>query len=509
MPCSVTHTPDCSTSTCFDSVAAAEVSYLCVWIEHEGTERAFHQGRSHRMALRAQGLVRARRPRRHATGCVMRRIRYWVIWSALIAALASVAVWLATRETLPSRIRIATARSGGLYFELGRKLASSLEERTGRAIDVVESDGSRENLDLLSAGKVDLAILQLGPHAPEAGVVAMAPLYDDLVHVVVRAGAGIEDIHGLEGRKILVGAPNSGMRITADVLLDHYDVDHAPFDDDLRHFTALLEDPSLDGAIVTAGIANKDLERILGSGEFALLPIDQADAIGARHPMMSPRTLPRGIYRGVPPVPREATPTLGTPAILCVAADASDVLVVEVLEALYASRFQREFPGLTTREAAASFSLYPRHEAAIAYYDPYQGLGVLANLFEALAAIKELLFALGAVSYVVLSWWRSLERREEQAELSLEKEHLDQLIEATAQIEREQLHEHDVQALERHRDAIVLVKHRALAELTREEVRGDRMFSILLLQAEAVSRAIEAKLARAPLVPAPRRGKDA
>ncbi len=428
----------------------------------------------------------------------MRKMRYWVAWGALCAAAAAVVVWFVTRETLPVRIRIATARSGGSYYRLGMRLADSIQQRTGRGVDVIESDGSRQNLELLASGDADLAILQLGPRPPDSGVLTVAPLYDDFVHVVVRADRRIASIHDLDGRRILIGPASSGMRESADVVLEHYDIDTSQFED-TRYFTSLLNDPELDGAIVTAGLSNPDLVGLLQTGQFSLLPIDQAEAIAARYPLMTPRMLARGVYRGAPPLPPDSIATLATPAILVVRTDAPDVLVTEALGALYAGSLQREFPGLTTSLSAATWSLYPRHAAAQAYYDPYQGLGVLANFMETLAAIKELLLALGAGLYALFAWWRSIERREREAELAGQKDHLDQLIEATASIERAQLHEHDVKALEHYRDAVVEVKHRALVELTQEEVRGDRMFSILLLQAEAVSRAIDAKLARVSL----------
>ena len=70
----------------------------------------------------------------------------------------SVVVWLVTRETLPRTIRVATAEKGGLYSEFGEALRSSLEEKTGRRVEIVHTRGSVENRELLASGKVDVAI---------------------------------------------------------------------------------------------------------------------------------------------------------------------------------------------------------------------------------------------------------------------------------------------------------------------------------------------------------------
>src|SRR5262245_22832233 len=284
----------------------------------------------------------------------MRRTRYWVAWGALCAAAVSVAVWFGTRETLPGRIRIATARSGGSYYRVGLRLADSLHKRTGISVDVIETDGSTQNLALLASKAADLAVVQLGPRPPDAGVLAVAPLYDDVVHVVVRAGRRIASIHDLDGRRVLIGPENSGMRKSAAVVLEHYGVDAGQFAD-TRYFTSLLQDATLDGAIVTAGMSNPDLLGMLQTGQFSLLPIDQAEAIAARYPLLTPRTLVRGVYRGTPAIPPDPIAALATPAILAVGTDASDVLVTETLGALYAGSLQLEFPDLTTPQAAASW----------------------------------------------------------------------------------------------------------------------------------------------------------
>ncbi len=55
----------------------------------------------------------------------------------------------------------------------------------------------------------------------------------------------------------------------------------------------------------------------------------------------------------------------------------------------------------------------------------------------------------------------------------------------------------DTAELRQFLDQVTRIKIRAIAELTHEELLGDRMFSIFLTQCSAVSRKIEAKLAAA------------
>jgi hypothetical protein len=61
-------------------------------------------------------------------------------------------------------------------------------------------------------------------------------------------------------------------------------------------------------------------------------------------------------------------------------------------------------------------------------------------------------------------------------------------------VERAQMSIEDAAGLRTYLDEVTRIKLRALAELTHEDLRGDRLFSIFLMQCSALSRKIEAKL---------------
>ncbi len=71
--------------------------------------------------------------------------RRWLALIPVTLIVLSVLVWFTTRDTLPKEIRIATAHNGGLYHEFGEALQESLEERTGRDVIIVQTEGSVEN----------------------------------------------------------------------------------------------------------------------------------------------------------------------------------------------------------------------------------------------------------------------------------------------------------------------------------------------------------------------------
>ena len=421
-------------------------------------------------------------------------IRSALAMAMLTILVTSLVAWQATRDRLPEVIRIATGPKGGLYHRVGRVLGDEIERRTGHSVELVTSQGSVENREQLLAGNCNLAVLQLGS-IDKVGIAALSPLYPEVVHVIVRRNRGISSIRDLTGRSLIVGLADSGMRRSANAIIDHYQIQPAGLADPKRHFAQLAQHPERDAAIVTTGFLNPDLTRLLASGEFDLIPILDAKALALRHSYFFASQIPRGLYAARPPLPPEPVETVATIAFLAAAPDASPLLVGVTLRALHESYLQSKIPGLVSPSEAADWSQLALHQAAQGYYDPYRGLGLLTNFMETLSAVKELFFALGAGLYLAWRWWRGLARREVRARLVVQKERLDDFLNQTVAIEEAQMKAQEGYELRAYLDEVTRIKIDAISELTHEELRGNRMFSIFLAQCSSVSRKIEAKLA--------------
>jgi uncharacterized protein len=419
-------------------------------------------------------------------------VRRVVGWAMALVLVASLAAWYVSREPLPSRIRIATAERGGLYYRFGSLLAPKLEARLGRVVEVLETRGSAENRRLLSDGEAELALLQ-GELAAEPEVAALAPLYQDVVHVVVRAGGGPKRLEDLVERRVAIGDEESGMHRTAELVMRHYGLLESARPES-AYFSALESDPELDAAIVTTGLLNPELDRLLAGGAYALLPIPDGAAIAARSPFLRVVEIPRGFFRERPPVPHATLETLATTTVLCASRNAPPGLVTEALEALYDGFPRRELPILMSRGEAAGWEDVPRHAAAQSFYQPYSGLGILADMMESLAALKELLFALGAAAYLGFTRWQRAKERERLAAMTVEKERLDDLFQETMAIEHRQMGSEDATELRRALDDVTRIKLRALEELTHEDLRGDVTFAIFLQQCANLTRKIQSKV---------------
>ena len=410
-----------------------------------------------------------------------------------LVAVTSVTTWWLTRDPLPRTIRIVTAARGGLYYRFVVELAERLEKRTGRAVQVIETRGSVENLERLEQGEAQLAILQ-ATSVPLDVISVLAPLWPEPQLVLVRKNAEIGVVSDLEGRQVAIGPPGSGMRESAGFLLKHYEISTERLGEDERYFGDLLQDSSLEAAVVTTGVQNPDLLELLQSDQFDLLEIDQSEAIGLSSPMFDPVSLPRGAYIGRPAIPARPLKTVATTAVLSAASECSPRLVSETLRSIYERDLRRSFPRLLSRREARDHSPVPLHPTAREFFDPYQGLSTIANLIESLSGIKELLFGLGALGYLAWDQMRRVRKREHDRFLRAQKERLDIYLIRTAEIERVAMGCSDPEQLEGYLDDITKIKLEAIDLLTGEELLGDRMFLIFLMQCSNLVRKIQGRI---------------
>lgn len=405
----------------------------------------------------------------------------------------SVVVWLATRETLPRKIRIATAEEGGLYSEFGEALRQSLAEQTGRKVEVVHTRGSVENRKLLASGEVDVAIIQGGAVSID-DLSVIAPLYPEVVHVVVRRGEGIDSIAELKGRRVVFGPEGSGMRASADRVLEHYSLDGKTVTPADHYFSDLLSESEIDGAIITTGLMNRDLQKVLGSGDFDLLPIRGAEAIAVKEPYFELTQLPRGLYREEVVIPAQATPTLATTALLAVRNNEDDLMIDSLMEAIYDGGLELQFPTLISRNDALDRSPVSLHPVSRVFFNPPDQIGQIAQVMESIVAVKELSVALVAGVYLVWTRRKRLRERRMEEVVKRQKERLDTFLEQTLEIERAQMETVEVEELQGFLDQVTEIKLKALDRLTHEELRSDQSFSIFLLQCANLISKIQLKI---------------
>ncbi len=281
-----------------------------------------------------------------------------------ICAVVALGLWMRSPagppNRLPARIRIAAGREGGMYDRFAKELAESLYQSTGREVLVGHTSGSIENSELVTSRKYHLGLLQAGAmHGDEVTVIA--PVFYEVVHVVVRADRPIEKLEDLRGRWICLGEPGSGMRLTAEALAKHFEL---PTDSPVRDYTwsQFLADEAADAAIVTLVLHSEPVTQALATGRFRLVSLPSMDDWD--DPTLERCHFSQSVYPEAIREP-EGWETVRTPAFLVTHPTAPPALVHATLDAFY----QIDNPACISRATAASWTFLPWHRAAREYLD--------------------------------------------------------------------------------------------------------------------------------------------
>ena len=422
-----------------------------------------------------------------------KRIRNWISLGMLVIFVTSLTAWFIGRDRLPRSIRIATGDEGGLYHKIGNDIEPFLTIKTGRPVIVTSTPGSRENYTRLNKKQAELGIVQAGS-VPVENLAIVTPLFPEFLFVIVRRESKITTIRQLAGRKIALGPTGSGTRQSALHVLEHFDIAASDLGSNEDYFMNLLDDPSLDGALVTTGIENPDLAKLMSSNNFDFLPILNATAIEMEHPFLRKVEIPRGLYGETEPLPADAIPTIATTAYLVCRHDASDRLVRASLEAIHEESLRLKVPTLIPRDSATNWVSTRLHPVAQDYFNPADNMGWIKNLMESINATKELLVALGTGFYLLWLRWRRLKEEEAEELLRQQMDRLNWFLQETLRVEKLQMGTTDVSKLEKFLDEVTQIKLQALGELTEEDLRGNQAFSIFLDQCAALRNKIQLKI---------------
>lgn len=247
----------------------------------------------------------------------------------------------------PQRLVMGTATPGGGFPVYGdavvRTIAKTDPELT---IEARNTKGSTENIPLLEAGELDLALVQ-GEAAYEAlqgvgraptSAKIVAAMYSTPGMFVVRADSPYRSIADLRGKPVAFGARGSGLVILARYVLDGMGLDMD------RDFKAVYLDRAGDGPAMVAdgrvaalwggGSSWPGFTAVTnapGGGRFIVPNLDEIRAIRMRHPFLKPLVLPANSFKGQP----TPLPSLGSWSFIMARASLPDETAYRFARALH------------------------------------------------------------------------------------------------------------------------------------------------------------------------------
>ena len=280
---------------------------------------------------------------------------------------------------------LGTATPGGGFPVYGAAVADTIHEvDSSLAIEQRNTKGSTENVPLLEAGRLDVALVQ-GEVAHEAfngigrapsNLRIVAAMYSTPGMFVVRADTPPRLIGDLRGQPVAFGARGSGLVILARYVLDGLGLDQE------RDFQAIYLDRAGDGpAMVLDGRA----AALWGGGQgwpgfgavakgpagarFIAPAGDEIARILAKHAFLKPMTVPAGAYQGL----SAPLPSVGSWSFVLARPDLPDDVAYRLASALHRGEaaLARRLPQAEETTAANTLGAAPRvdliHPGVIRY----------------------------------------------------------------------------------------------------------------------------------------------
>lgn len=297
--------------------------------------------------------------------------------------------------------RIGTASTSGTYFPIGGIIANAISNPPGSRsceqggscgvpglIAVVQStDGSVDNVEQIGAGALDSGFVQadvaywayhgtglFADRGPIGNLRAIANLYPEAMHVVVRQGAGVQEIADLKGKRVSLDREGSGTRVDALLIFEAYGL--TPDDVEEVAVTAgdaadMMRAGELDAFFFVAGTPANAIVGLAEEVPVALLPVsgEPAERLRERYPFFAATSVSAGTYMNV-----AATPTVSVGAQWIVDAGLPEETVYRIARALWHPNTRHLLDNghpkgrLITLETALDGLGIPLHPGARRYY---------------------------------------------------------------------------------------------------------------------------------------------
>ncbi|UBU13543.1 TAXI family TRAP transporter solute-binding subunit [Nonomuraea gerenzanensis] len=236
------------------------------------------------------------------------------------------------------QLRLATGPAGAVYRRIGGSLAEHISARVpGATVTTVPSGASTDNIRMLRAGEVHLGLTSLDAlittdgRAPD-GLSAVCRLYDSHLHLVVPAGSAIDGFGDLKGKRVSLGARDSGTEFTSLRILELGLVEIEGRYLSQAESAAALRDGGIDAMFSLTGVPTPAITELAQRHPVRLIPLDeQADALFTAFPgPYAPAMIPATAYAGVP-----ATRTVAVPNVLLARNDLPDDLVHAITDTIF------------------------------------------------------------------------------------------------------------------------------------------------------------------------------
>jgi uncharacterized protein len=280
---------------------------------------------------------------------------------------------------------LATGGTAGTYYPFGGAMAKIWNSKIpGMNVTAQATGASIENIRLMNKDEVELALVQsdnidwafFGKEVFKEKITKMAAiavLYPEVVHIVLRGDSPAKTFGDLKGLKVGVGAPGSGTEANFRQLMEVYDMKKDDVKGQYLSYAESAEqfkDKHIDSFFLTTGVPNSAIMDVANTRPIKIVGIDDAMVakITQKYPFLAPAKIPANTYKGQ----TEEVKTIAVMAVLIASPNVKEEVAYNITKALIENQPElasahAKGKELSLQGAVTGVSI-PFHPGAAKYY---------------------------------------------------------------------------------------------------------------------------------------------
>ncbi len=276
------------------------------------------------------------------------------IWLPILSLLFILFYTLSSyiEPSVDKHITIATGSKSGNYYKTALEYQRLLAKQNVK-VTILNTNGSVENIELVSSGMADVAFVQSGiMRGSRDDIYSLASLYYEPLWVFYRnEGYSVEYIIQLISKRISIGATGSGTENLSQMILDINRVDKT--NSHIYNYPSTegkekLLDGEIDALFLVSSPKSDTVKELLTNPNIKAMSFKRALAYDAKYSYLNQLTLHEGTVDLYMNLPDEDKQLLTTTANLIASPDMNEELVRLLLKQakkVHASKgiFEREF----------------------------------------------------------------------------------------------------------------------------------------------------------------------
>lgn len=247
-------------------------------------------------------------------------------------------------------VTVLTGPTSGIYFPIGGAF-SKVAGEMGYKTSATATGATGQNINAILTGQGEMAIAMADSviqaieangayqgKPPAKDIRAIMGLWPNVVQIVTTEDSGIKKFSDIKGKRVGVGAPNSGVELNARMIFEAHGMSYKDAKVDYLSYGEAIDqmkNGQCDVAFVTSGLGNATIKELGTTKKIVFIPVEgeAMTNLSKKYPYYMPFTIPKASYDTA-----ADTQTAAVMNIMIVPAKLSDAVVYDLLTGIYSPK---------------------------------------------------------------------------------------------------------------------------------------------------------------------------